>query len=83
MVNRTKLVSVKNLLYGLSYAPENSERIYYYILIQPDRENAFREALAGTEPFNITEYGAIIATGWGDPPEGLKEELRIKYNAVL
>lgn len=79
----TKLVAVKNLLYALSYAPENSERIYYFLLVNPDKEVAFRAALAGSEPFNIKDYATVIASGYGEPPEGLKEQMLVKYNAIL
>ena len=79
----TKLVAVKNLLYALSYAPENSERIYYFLLIEPDKEEAFREALGGTTAFNVKDYATVIASGYGDPPDDLKQQMRIKYNAIL
>ena len=79
----TKLLSVKNQLYALSYAPENSERIYYYLLVDPKKEESFRAALAGTEAFNIKDYATVIASGYGDPPEDLKEQMRLKYNAIL
>jgi len=79
----TKLVPVKNLLYALSYASGNSERIYYFLLVDSEKEGAFREALDGTAPFNIKDYATVIASGYGDPPEGLKEQLLVKYNAIL
>lgn len=79
----TKLLAVKNLLYGLSYAPENSERIYYYLLIDPNKEKAFRDALKGKQSFNLKDYATVIASGFGEPPEELKEQLRLKYNAIL
>lgn len=79
----TKLVEVKNLLYALSYAPANNERIYYFLLVDHEKEAAFREALAGMETFNIKDYATVIASGYGDPPEDLKEQLLAKYNAVL
>jgi len=79
----TKLVAVKNLLYALSYAPENHERIYYYLLVDAEKEEEFQRALEDTKPFNLKDYATVIASGYGDPPEGLKEELLIKYNAVL
>jgi hypothetical protein len=80
---KTKLLPVKNLLYALSYAPENHERIYYFLLVDTDKEEAFREALKGTQPFNVKDYATIIASGYGDPPPELKEQMRIKYNAIL
>jgi hypothetical protein len=79
----TKLMAVKNLLYALSYAPEKSERIYYFLLVDPEKEDAFQRALNGTEPFNIKDYATVIASGFGDPPEDLKEQMLIKYNAIL
>ncbi len=80
---KTQLLAVKNLLYALSYAPEKHERIYYFLLLNADKEEEFKRVLEGTEPFNLKDYATIIASGHGDPPEGLKEQLRIKYNAIL
>ncbi len=79
----TRLLAVKNLLYALSYAPGNSERIYYFLLVDSDKEQAFREVLNGSDPFNIKDYATVIASGYGEPPEDLKEQMRIKYNAIL
>jgi len=79
----TKLMAVKNLLYALSYAPENHERIYYFLLVDGDKEEEFQQALEGTKSFNLKDYATVIASGYGDPPDGLKEELLLKYNAVL
>jgi hypothetical protein len=79
----TKVMPVKNLLYGLSFAPQNHERIYYFLLVDADKEQAFRNALKGKEPFDIKKYATIIASGYGDPPQELKEQMRIRYNAIL
>jgi hypothetical protein len=79
----TKLVAVKNLLYALSYAPINHERIYYFLLVDADKEAEFQVALNGNKAFNIKDYATIIASGYGDPPEGLKDQLLVKYNAIL
>lgn len=80
---KTELLAVKNLLYALSYAPEKHERIYYFLLLDAQKEAEFKAAMEKGEPFNLKDYATIIASGYGDPPEGLKEQLRIKYNAVL
>ncbi len=79
----TKLLAVTNLLYGLSHAPENSEKIYYFLLVEASKKDAFEAALAGKKPFNVKDYATVIASGYGDPPEEIKEQLRIKYNAIL
>jgi hypothetical protein len=79
----TKLLPLKNLLYGLSYAPDNHEKIYYFLLVDANKEKAFREALKGDKPFNIKDYATVIASGLGDPPDDIKEQLLIKYNAIL
>ena len=78
-----KVTPVKNLLYGLSYAPEHQERIYYFLLVDAQKEQAFRQALKSNKPFNLKSYATIIASGYGDPPPELKEQMRIKYNAIL
>ncbi len=80
---KAEVLAVKNLLYGVSYAPENNEKIYYFLLVDADKEHAFKEALKGNQPFNVRDYGTVVESGHGEPPEALKEQIRIKYNAIL
>lgn len=80
---KTQLLAVKNLLYALSYAPGKNERIYYYLLVSADKEADFKKAMEGSEPFNLKDYATIIASGYGEPPEDLKEQLKLRYNVVL
>ena len=69
-------------LYVLSSRTE-TDRFYYYVLVGPDKEKPLEEALAGLTPFDIKSYGYIIAEGRGYPPEGMRDRLLSKYNAVL
>lgn len=69
-------------LYLLSYCPDN-EKFFYVLLVGSDREEAFLKALRGTERFDLKAYGTVLASGIGDPPDGLKERLKAKYDAVI
>ncbi len=80
---KTKLLPVKNHLYGLSYAPENQERIYYFLLIDSEKEERFLEAIQGQQAFDIREYATVITPGHSEPPADIKEQLRLRYNAIL
>lgn len=68
--------------YGLSYQPEGSTKLYYFLLVDPEKEEEFRKVLRGTVPFNIKAYGTLVASGEGDPPEHVRKALREKFGDV-
>jgi len=73
----------KYWLHEMSYVPNEATKFYYYILVAADKEKEFKKAMAGTTPFNLKDFGYILESGEGDPPEGLKEQLRATYAPVL
>ena len=76
-------VADKTLLYHLTVAPPRGKKIYYYVLVDPNKERAFLKALDGEESFNLTSFGTIVAAGYGDPSEELKHVLSERYNINL
>ena len=73
----------KYWLYGISYAPNEGTKFYYYILVAADKKKDFAKALAGTTPFSLKSFGYVVESGVGDPPEGMKERLLATYAPVL
>jgi len=67
----------------LAYEPQKGVKIYYYVLAEPGKEEAYLAALKGSETFDLRSYFYIIASGHGDPPDGLREKLLAKYDAVI
>lgn len=79
-----KAVADKSLLYGITYAPPNSRRIYYFVLVDPRKERAFLKELESAEgSMNLTYFGTIVAAGYGEPSDLLKNLLQERYHTKL
>lgn len=74
--------SGRNKLYGVTQKKGNVIE-YYFVLINSLKEAIFLKLMKGREKFKLTDFGEIVAKGYGKPSESLKEELRAKYNADL
>jgi tetratricopeptide (TPR) repeat protein len=73
----------KNVLYELHYAPDDGQKNYYICLVNADAEAEFLKRLQGSEPFDLTTYATVLASGRGDAPDALKASLRERYNTAL
>jgi hypothetical protein len=73
----------KYVLYELSYAFSEAAKAYYYLLVPVGKEKAFKNALAGSTPFDLRSYAYILESGVGEPPKGMKERLRKTYTPIL
>ncbi len=78
----SKTSASKNRLYGVV---QNKGRLieHYFVLINPLKEAIFLKYIKDGAKFNLNDVGEIVAKGYGNPSEELKEELRKKYNADL
>ena len=55
--------------------------VYFFVLIARPKINAFINALNDTTKLrNLRDWGDIIKSGYGEPPEELKRELNQKYS---
>lgn len=79
----SRAASQKTRFYGLTYTPQGRPQEYYYLLVDPLKEKAFLRALDGQDAFALREYGVIVASGFGEPSDALKQEMREKYNANI
>jgi hypothetical protein len=76
----SKILSEKERLYGLSHRFAHGLVAYYFILVDPVKEQRFLRTLSSKEPIELTQYGEIVASGWGEAPPALIESLKKKYN---
>lgn len=74
-----RIKAEKNRCYYLKFTPKDGRQAYYFVLIDPIKENAFLKALKGTEKFNLEHFGTIINSGYGEPSPELKAEMKEKY----
>lgn len=56
--------------------------IYAYIKFPMSNFNKLRDAMIKGENFKPSDYGHVLASGKGEPPEELKNEMRVKYGLV-
>jgi hypothetical protein len=57
----------------------NGERSYFILEVDHGKTKELSEALTLPKPLDLRDYGTILHSGWGEPPESLKAELREKY----
>lgn len=87
-VNRTKpitswveYIKKQRPLYYLTStsAPPQNTSAYYFLLVIPHKERLFKKAIDAKASFNLTDYGEIIASGWGKPSEAVKKRMFEEY----
>jgi hypothetical protein len=53
---------------------------WYYLLVDPGKKAAFRRAVNGSDGFDLTDYGRVVASGHGtDPPAAVRERMKTEY----
>lgn len=53
---------------------------YYFVLIEPENELAFLKAIEGDGVVELTDYGSVVASSYGEEPtEAVKDYLMEKY----
>lgn len=78
-----RLISKKgHLIHKMSAIDINGKQAYYFVLIEPNKEMSFKNAIeSGVGKLNFEDYGKVIASCYGDEPnEQVKELLRQKYS---
>lgn len=78
-----RLISKKgHLIHKLRAIDINGKQAYYFVLIEPTKDIAFKKAIeSGVGKLNFEDYGKVIASCYGDEPnEQVKEMLRQKYS---
>lgn len=47
---------------------ESSRKTWFHLLVSQDKYEACQNAINSGEAVNLKDYGTIIESGWGDPP---------------
>jgi hypothetical protein len=54
---------------------------YYFVLVEPENEHSFMNAIKGDGIIDIEHFGNVIASCYGEgPSDEIKEYLKLKYN---
>ncbi|MFC0514492.1 DUF4365 domain-containing protein [Mucilaginibacter angelicae] len=57
------------------------EWAYYFILVEPESELAFLKAIAGDGSIDLTDFGYVVASSYGEKPTQLvRDYLKEKYD---
>lgn len=64
LVEKTK----PHRIYGLKAIDADGYQAWYFVNVDPLKERAFLQAIKG-KALNFTEFGTIIASGFGDGPD--------------
>ena len=73
----------RHRFYGLEFMPRDKPKEYYFLLIEPWKEKAFLRALDTEGNVNLHNFGEIVASGFGDVPDAVKDDMRLRYDAPL
>lgn len=65
-----KILKDGNGLFGLTY-PHEHAIAWYIILVSKPKIAAFKNALSGHDPVDLSDYGNVITKGWGTLPHEL------------
>lgn len=61
------------------YAKDRTDKMaYYFIMIEEHKQNLFMKALE-SPPVDLSEFGLILASGYGDVNDEVKQHLLTKY----
>lgn len=75
--------SKANCLYEINNRQEDGRVSYFFVLIDPVKEKAFFKAYHNNKECLLSDYGTIVASGWGEPPESVKQRMREEYGAAF
>lgn len=68
----------RDLVYDLRF-PEGDDEVYFIIKIDPSRHDDFKAVLKTPQIIDLRDYGDILYSGYGAPPESVRNEMKRKY----
>ena len=77
-----KVIAKKgHLVHKLKARDSTGRWAYYFVLVEPAREQAFMKAIQGDGTIDLEDFGKVIASCYGEEPsDEVKEFLRTKYS---
>ena len=76
-----KIIAKKgHLIHKLKAKDSTGRWAYYFVLVEPPREQAFLAALESNESIDLEDYGKVVASNYGEEPsEDVKKMLKDRY----
>ena len=77
-----QIISKKgHLVHKLKAKDSTGRWAYYFVLVEPPREQAFMAAIDGDGMIDLEDYGKVIASCYGEEPnDDIKKFLKEKYD---
>ncbi len=77
-----KLIAKKgHLVHKLKAKDSTGRWAYYFVLVEPPREQAFMQAIESKGTIDLEDFGKVIASCYGEEPsDEVKEYLKEKYD---
>ncbi|MBI1276353.1 hypothetical protein GC177_10360 [bacterium] len=75
----SKVTARANLIYEWHCPFPDGRTGYYFIQVFPHKEMPFIRLCESGEPFDLSQYGIILAKGWGAPTPTTMRMLKEKY----
>lgn len=73
-----RIIKEKALVYDLRF-PEGEREAYFILEVERAKHKDFKHALTQQAPGDLRDYGKILYSGYGEPAESIKAELREKF----
>lgn len=67
-----------DLVYDLRF-PEGDGKVFFIVRVDPNLHEEFKRLLKTPQVIDLRDYGEILHSGYGEPSDALKAELKDKY----
>jgi hypothetical protein len=76
-----KIIAKKgHLIHKLKAKDSTGRWAYYFVLVEPAKEQAFMNALEANESIDLEEFGKVVASNYGEEPsEEVRKMLKERY----
>lgn len=71
----------KNKVYVIQDLAPDGRGTYFFLLVAPLKEQGFISAMKKNEPMDLSQFGRVITSGYGEPSEALLEKMRHQFGA--
>ncbi len=75
-------IAAQRAFFVLLYQNFNTrgEKVYAYLQISGAKMRELKKAMTTGRPYNLRNYGAVIASGFGDPTEEIKQKIAQEFD---
>jgi len=78
-----QIISQQARVYCLQYDRGTADSCYFFLQVDRAKLAPFEHALATGGGGKLTDFGQVIASGWGEPGVGVQETMSAKYGLTF